>query len=366
MTVHDATVLALFGRHDRRGQTAILRLLLGRDSEEAHPALRARRDGEPMGAWLTRLRGSRAGEEDLDRAADQELRRAAQAGVWACAAGTPEYPAHLLTIHDPPPLLWGRGAREVLSEAGVALVGSRAASAHGLAMAARLAATLAAHGVTVVSGLARGVDSAAHEATLNASGRTVAVLGSGHNRVYPPEHRGLAARIESAGAVVTEYVGHTPPRAHQFPARNRIISGLAQAVVIVEAPDKSGALITASCALEQGREVMVVPGPALTASNRGGHALIRDGAKLVESGEHVLAELGLPGQPTPRPASGRDPHPLLAGLADGVEWTVDEVSRLTGVPAPDVLAGLLQLELDGRIQRVGGGRFIPCTGRVLT
>ncbi len=365
MTVHDATVLALFGRYDRRTQREILQHQLGRGAGHERRTLSPRQNGESMGAWIRRLVGT-GGDTDLDREADQELRQAARADIWACAVGAADYPELLLALPDPPPVLWGRGNPEVLDSFGVAIVGSRAASAHGLTMASRLARGMAGHGITVISGLARGIDSAAHEATLAGGGRTVAVLGSGLCRIYPPEHRALASRIESSGAVVTEYGCDAPPRAHQFPARNRIISGLARGVVIVEAPDKSGALITASCALEQGREVMVVPGTAANGSNRGGHALIRDGATLVDGVDHVLAEMAYSSQAPPASTPARDPHPLLAGLAAGAEWTVDEVSRLTGIAPSEVLAGLLQLELAGRIQRLGGGRFISSTGRVLT
>ena len=187
----------------------------------------------------------------------------------------------------------GIAARSMRCDApAVAIVGSRAASAVALETAARLAADLAARGITVVSGLARGVDSAAHRGALE-TGRTIAVLGSGLDRIYPREHAALADEIARAGLVVSEYPPGTPPLPFHFPMRNRLISGLSRAVVVIEASEKSGSLITAACALEQGRDVMAVPGNVLSGRNRGGHALIRDGAKIVECADDIVEELGL-------------------------------------------------------------------------
>jgi DNA processing protein len=223
-------------------------------------------------------------------------------------------------------------------------------------MARQLSTDLVAAGVVVVSGLARGVDAAAHVAAVAARGRTVGVLGSGIDRIYPPEHRDLARDMEGAGAVVSEFPAGVPPLPHHFPLRNRIISGLSTAIVVVEAPEKSGALITASAAADQGRDVLVVPGPATGGRNRGGHLLIRDGAKVVESAADILQELGSQGSGALTPRS-------VAGLwPETTDFTVDDVAALTGETAQLVLARLLDLELSGRIQRIGGGRFI----RVLT
>ena len=224
--------------------------------------------------------------------------RAADAGIHVLAWNDPLMPAQLIAISDAPPALWYRGTLECLNQPVVAIIGSRAASAVALETARRLATDVASRGITVVSGLARGVDSAAHRGALD-SGRTIAVLGSGVDRVYPPEHSELADRIAQTGLVVSEYPPGTPPLPFHFPMRNRLISGLSRAVVVIEASDKSGSLITAGCAAEQGRDVMAVPGNVLSGRNRGGHALIRDGAKIVECADDIVAELGL--APTVQP-----------------------------------------------------------------
>lgn len=205
------------------------------------------------------------------------------------------YPALLARIADPPVRLWLRGDPHALRGPCVALVGSRAASPYGLAVAERLAADLARAGVTVVSGLARGVDSAAHRGALaatGATGRTIAILGSGVDVIYPAEHEALADRIvNQGGAILSELPPGSPPRRGHFPRRNRLISGLSLAVVVIEASARSGSLQTARFALEQGREVLAVPGSIVGERFRGSHALLRDGAKLVESASDILEEL---------------------------------------------------------------------------
>ena len=267
-------------------------------------------------------------------------------------------------------MLWVRGSAEALTAARmVAVVGARAATRAGLAVAADLAAGLAAAGVTVVSGLARGVDGAAHQAALAHGGASIGVLGSGLDRVYPSEHEPLAQALAARGAVVSEHLADTPALAYHFPLRNRIISGLAAAVVVVEASEKSGSLITAMAALEQGREVMAVPGPVGPGRHRGGHALLRDGARLVENAADVLAELSW----APRVAAGPGTTGLPPELADelglerGVEdFSTDEVVAATGKPIAAISARLGALEVEGRIQRIGGGRFMGGQNRVLT
>src|SRR5262245_36821766 len=244
--------------------------------------------------------GPRLRAEDpslLERAAPLLPRAAAlrasasRRGISVVAWNDPRYPAALLATSDFPPVLWFRGQLTALDAPAVAIVGSRAASAVALETATRLAADLASRGLTVVSGLARGVDSAAHRGAI-AYGRTVAVLGSGLDVVYPREHAALAGDIAREGAVLSEYPPGTPPRPFHFPQRNRIISGLSRAIVVVEAGERSGSLITAACALEQGREVMAVPGNVLSGRNRGAHALLRDGARIVECADDILEELG--------------------------------------------------------------------------
>src|SRR5215212_2715371 len=226
----------------------------------------------------------------LDRARTART-RAAAAGIHVLPWNDPRVPASLLAIGDCPPALWYRGVVEAL-----------AASAVALEIAEHLAEDLAARGITVVSGLARGVDSAAHRGALR-TGRTIAVLGSGLDRIYPSEHVGLARDIAVTGLVLSEYPPGVLPLPFHFPMRNRLISGLVRAVVVIEASDKSGSLITAACAAEQGRDVMAVPGNALSGRNRGGHALIRDGATIVECADDILNELGL-GQSEAAPAAG--------------------------------------------------------------
>jgi DNA processing protein len=271
------------------------------------------------------------------------------------------YPATLTTIIDPPLVVWTRGRAGALSAHAVAIVGSRAASAYALSVAEQLAHDLAARGLAIVSGLARGVDSAAHRGAIAAGGVTIAVLGSGVDRVYPAEHAALAREIDERGAVISELVPGTPPAPFFFPLRNRIISGLSRAVVVVEANEKSGSLITARCALEQGRDVLAVPGNVLTGRNRGAHALLRDGARIVESADDILEELGM--QPRGALAGARAPaaapaDPILACLTAGEPSDLDAIAERCGLDASTLLPRLLDLELRGAIARIGGGRFV--------
>ena len=281
-------------------------------------------------------------------------------------ADDPRFPTPLLAISDCPSELWYMGRLDALDAPAVAIVGSRAASSVALEIAARLAADLAARGVTIVSGLARGVDSAAHRGALS-QGRTVAVLGSGLDVIYPPEHADLARAIAVDGLVVSEYPPDRAPHAGQFPMRNRIISGLSRAVVVIEAHERSGSLITARCALQQGRDVMAVPGNPLTGRSRGAHALIRDGAKIVERADDILEELGLvpvlegsaPDANTLVPTSCGDS--ILAGMDPGQAYDLDALSGHSGLDGVRLLPRLLDLELRGLVRRVGGGRFMRST-----
>lgn len=289
--------------------------------------------------------------------------RAEASGIRVLAWDDPRFPAGLLATSDVPPALWYRGTLDALRAPAVAIVGSRAASAVALETAQRIGADLAARGITVVSGLARGVDSAAHRGALE-TGRTIAVLGSGVDYIYPAEHEKLAADIARDGLVVTEYPPRTPPLPFQFPMRNRIISGLSRAVVVIEANEKSGSLITAACALEQGRDVMAVPGNVLSGRNRGAHALIRDGAKIVECADDIVEELGPLGGSTaladdrssdvPASTSG---DPLLKVMRGDETYDLDALAAVSGVAGTRLLPRLLELELRGYVQRVGGGRF---------
>jgi DNA processing protein len=289
--------------------------------------------------------------------------RAGTAGMHVLAWDDPRFPAALLATSDVPPVLWYRGSLDALRAPAVAVVGSRAASAVALETAERLGADLAARGITVVSGLARGVDSAAHRGALQ-TGRTIAVLGSAVDHIYPSEHAALARDIARAGLVVSEYPPGTPPLAFHFPMRNRIISGLSRAVVVIEANEKSGSLITAACALEQGREVMAVPGNVLSGRNRGAHALIRDGAKIVECADDIVEELGwaasvsaLPDQASSGTQASTSGDPLLRLMREGEAYDLDALAVASGVAGVRLLPHLLELELRGLVQRVEGGRF---------
>ena len=300
--------------------------------------------------------GREIDRETLASRANAALARAKRDRIALVTWGDPTYPAALSAIVDPPPALWVRGATATLSGPAVAIVGSRAGSQYGLTVAERLAADLAARGIVVVSGLARGVDSAAHRGALAAPGATIGVLGSGADIVYPAEHRSLARDIEAqGGAIISELVPGTPPQPQFFPLRNRIISGLSRAVVIVEAGERSGSLITARCALDQGREVLAVPGNVLSGRNRGGHALLRDGAKIVESADDILEELGMP---APARAGVTAPDdPVLTGLPAGESCDLDAISERTGLTPTRLLPKLFDLEMRGLVKRVGGGRF---------
>jgi DNA processing protein len=268
------------------------------------------------------------------------------------AEGEASFPARLATTADPPLGVFLRG--EVSGARAVALVGARRATAYGREVAEYLGRELAAAGVAVVSGMARGVDAAAHRGALAAGGPTVAVWGAGPDRVYPPEHAPLAEKIAASGCLLTEYPPGAPPLAHHFPERNRLIAGLAEAVIVVEADERSGALITARLALDEGREVLAVPGSVFSRLSAGPNGLLRAGAAPVLSADDVLAAIGLP----PRAAAAGGPEPaLLALIPAGEAVTVDRLAAASGLPVAQVLEGLLALELAGRVAREADGRY---------
>jgi DNA processing protein len=278
----------------------------------------------------------------------------------------PAYPPLLRAIPDPPEELWVLGDIGALEGPCVAIVGSRAASHYATEIARALAFDLGRCGMVVVSGMARGVDGAAHRGALQAGGRTIAVLGSGVDVLYPSEHADLMERIPNSGAVVSEFPPGAPPLPGHFPRRNRVISGLSRAVVVIEAGEKSGSLITARCALEQGREVMAVPGNALSGRNRGSHALLKDGARLVEGVDDVLEELGLT-RIAVEPVADANllmHNGLIDSLQPGETYGLDELSAVSGLSASDLLPRLLELELRGLVARVPGGRFTLARKRV--
>jgi DNA processing protein len=291
--------------------------------------------------------------------------------MFAVSPQDPGYPTSLDAIHDPPSQLWIDGRVEALRAPAVAIVGSRAASPYGLEVARRLGADLARRGVAVISGMARGIDAAAHRGALEGGGPTIAVLGCGVDVIYPREHAALAAAIRDRGALVSEFAPGTPPYKGHFPQRNRIISGLALAVVVVEAADGSGSLITAEFAMDQGRAVLAVPGNVLGGRNAGAHALLRDGAKLVECADDILEEIpngigewglairGPRESDTPRSTSQ---DPVLRRMIDGDSYDLDELSDLSGLDRVKLLPRLLELELAGAVRRIEGGRFVRFRG----
>lgn len=270
------------------------------------------------------------------------------------------YPQRLGEIHDPPGALWRRGGLGLDGQT-VAIVGSRAATPAGLVVARQLSRDLAERGYTIVSGLAAGIDGAAHQAALDAGGSTLAVLGCGVDVAYPSRHRALAEAIAEAGALVSEFPPGTPPRSWHFPLRNRIISGLSRAVIVVEASERSGSLITARLALEQGRDVLAVPGSVASGRYRGCHALIRDGARLVETVNDVVEELE--GISTASLPQARPPNPLFVSYLEPVMaraelYTIDDLAERTGRPVSELLTELGHLEIEGRIARTSAGRFV--------
>src|SRR5712691_2353996 len=294
------------------------------------------------------------------------------------------YPVNLREIPMPPERLWMRGRVETDDALAIAIVGAREATPYGLGCAERLAADLAVRGFTVVSGLARGIDSAAHRGALEAGGRTIAVLGSGVDVIYPPENRRLASDIAARGAIVSQFPRGTPPLAGYFPARNRVIAGLSLGVVVVEAAEKSGSLITAGLAGELGREVMAVPGPLTSLMSRGAHRLIQDGAALVQGWEDVVAQLPLrfrdQVKPLAVPANAGGPNRLVhdqhaEGHAEDKEAGddesllllrvigrepvgIDQIIERSGLAPGRASALLMTLEIEGRIRQLEGKRFV--------
>ena len=256
-----------------------------------------------------------------------------------------------------------RGELQDSDDLSVAVVGSRRATAYGLEMARRIAGDLAACGVTVVSGLARGIDEEAHRAALQAGGRTLALLGSGIDRIYPRQSIRLAERISNSGAILSEFPLGTPPLAGNFPVRNRLISGVSRGTLVVEAAPRSGSLITARLALEQGREVFAVPGNATTQNAQGPNALIREGAKLVVEALDILEEI--PGAPLPPRmeedeaiAATPEEEEILSRLSAADPMGVDELAAASGWEAGALQAALLKLEIESRVRQFPGGRYI--------
>lgn len=289
----------------------------------------------------------------------------------------PDYPANLRNIYDPPKTLYVKGGFDERDRIAVAVVGSRRASPYGIEMAGKFAYELALRGITVVSGMAIGVDSAAHRGALKAKGRTIAVMGSGHGNIYPPQNIELYAEISSSGAVITEYEENVAPLTYNFPRRNRIISGLSLGVVVVEAARNSGALITANFAAEQGRTVFAVPGKASSHTSAGTNELIKDGAALVQCAEDVIEELsikevslsdggmkdGLDGKMARMTKAyiynslTEDERKVYKAITDEPVY-IDDILGSSGIDAGKVSKALLALELKDLIKEMPGKQFI--------
>ena len=317
---------------------------------------------EVQGVGSKLMRKITAGLQEID--VEEQIALCRRHGVDILTESHQQYPRMLREIHDPPGVLFVRGSLNPEDALAIGIVGTRHGSQYGLRQAERLSASLARAGLTVVSGLARGIDAAAHRGALEAGGRTIGVLASGVLNVYPPEHGRLADEVAGCGALLSESPPRAEPLGGMFPQRNRLISGLALGVIIVEAPQRSGALITARHAMEQGREVFAVPGHVDCRTACGCHRLIRDGAKLVETADDVLEELGPLVEATPRDDGRVVHHPaelmlneleqkVLAAI-DGEATSIDQVVAKSGLPVARVLSTLSVLEMRRLVRRLSG------------
>jgi DNA processing protein len=307
-----------------------------------------------------------AGQSDCDA----ELAAIERLQVTVLTIRDARYPAALKEIYDPPPVLFCRGALQSSDSAAVAVVGTRRPSHYGRMVAERFGRELAEAGLTVVSGLALGIDSATHRGAVAAKGRTIAVLGSGVDVVYPWENRSLAEQVIANGALLSEAPIGSQPDAWRFPARNRIISGLSLGILVVEANETSGALITARFAADQNREVFAVPNTIDNVRGRGPHALIKDGAKLVETLEDILVELGIPSQEPTGDGQLAMPELTLSDeeqraldLLSAQPRPIDDLIAESGLGAAQVSAALMMLEVKGLVRKVPGNSFVRLMGR---
>lgn len=302
-------------------------------------------------------------ETDIQGKAHRELKLIEKLNASIVTIKDPSYPNNLRQIYDSPPLLYVRGNLQPRDDFAVSMVGSRLASNYGRMITERIAGDLARHGVTIVSGMARGIDSASHRGALSVGGRTIAVLGCGIDIVYPRENRHLFEEIMAHGAVISEFPMSTPPEGVNFPRRNRIISGLSLGVVIVQATSRSGSLITARLALEQNRDVFAVPGNIGMAGSQGTNRLIKQGAKLVESAEDILEEV-LPrfrhqwSASEDRDLSLEEEEERVFCLLEDEPMHIDSIIAQTRMSASRVSTILLQLELRGLVQQLSGKRFV--------
>jgi DNA processing protein len=355
---------------DGVGDLTVLRLVRAWHSPDA--VLHASRDELIQKGCSSQLADAiRCGpDRSACRSIERELKAVERERVEVRSFLDPAYPARLKMIADPPPLLYITGTLTEQDELAVAIVGARRATPAGRAMTEELSHDLAEAGMTVVSGLARGVDAAAHRGALAARGRTIAVLGCGVDRTYPPEHERLRREIEERGAIVSEVPMGAPPHSHHFPRRNRIISGLSLGVIVTEAAISSGSLITAKLAAEQGREVFAVPGFVKEDTSRGTNALLKEGAALIERAQDVIdavlpqlePALRLRVQPSreksvPGDHLGKEEQQVYDALSYN-PYTVDDVIVATGLPVSIVMASLLSLELRQRVRLLSGQRYL--------
>ncbi len=331
-------------------------------SAEAALAAASSRLREVPGVGPTIAQRIVAANDEID--AEGQLRLCRESGLQLLTEDSPDYPRLLREIYDPPAILFVRGQLLPADALSIAIVGTRHCSQYGRQQAERLASGLARAGLTVVSGLARGIDAAAHSAALQAGGRTLAILGSGVLNVYPPEHVALAEQVAAAGAVISENPPMSEPMSGTFPQRNRVITGMSLGVIVVEAGDRSGALISARHAMEQGRDVFAVPGRVDSRTSRGCHQLIRDGAKLIETVDDVLEELGPLVEAAPQSDGRVIHHPAELQLNDQERavleaidtepTSIDAVALASGLPIQRVLATLSVLEMRRLVRRVSG------------
>ncbi len=302
-----------------------------------------------------------SGSSDL---ADRVLSHCGQHGVKILLAGDSEFPRLLAELPDPPVMLFVRGSFQSADQLSIAMVGTRHCTSYGRTMAERVSKALARYGITIVSGLARGIDAICHRGAIESEGRTIAVLGSSVTDIYPPEHHDLAEEIVQHGVLISETHPFSKPKAGVFPQRNRIISGLSLGTVVVEAADKSGSLITARHAGEQGRDLFAIPGPATSRMSRGCNQLIRDGAILVQDAEDIIEHLG-PLVETAKIRDGNVVHHAtelqlneienaVLQAIEAIPTDIDQVISVSQLPVPRVLSTLSVLEMRGLIQRLSG------------
>lgn len=307
-------------------------------------------------------------QSSRDGNVDTELSLAGEMGVKIVPYTSDGYPRNLKSIYDPPLVLYIKGEMKETDAIALAIVGSRRSTYYGQSQAERMSASLANTGFCIVSGLARGIDAAAHRGALKVKGRTIAVLGNGMSTIYPPEHMELAERVAENGALISELPMRTPPDSRNFPPRNRLISGLSLGVVVVEASTRSGSSITAQWALEQGKEVFAVPGNIDSPYSRGTHRLIKEGAKLVECVDDIIEELGPLAETlkTPEGQSIEDPRSLLLNEKEKRVFSVlssnpmdiDEITKVTALPPSNVASTLMVLEIKKLVKQLAGKRFV--------